>query len=213
MVKEPVKGSVKTRLAKDIGEKRALELYRSFVLDIVRKVRKTRNDLSYGIYPRSGEQTIREWLKTEHRFMIQEGNDLGERQSSLLLKGFAEGADNCVLLSTDCPDLPLRYIEDTMEGLRYRDVVLGPARDGGYYMIGFRRGAFDPAFLSDMEWSNEHVFDKVKKRSKEKGRTILELPYWWDVDDGHDLEMLIERLREGGDAPHTRERLVKLGMI
>lgn len=213
MVKAPIAGEVKTRLGRDIGYEKALSLYRSFVSDIIEKVKRSGTPMRIGIYPEGSENAIKDWLGQDIEIFVQKGRDIGERQASLLKQGFDIGYEKCAVLSTDCPDIPVEYIKDIDLALDGRDVVIGPAEDGGYNLFGSSKDTFKEDLLKDMEWSNEEVLSNVLLRlDKENIRTCL-LPVWWDVDVIGDLELLIERLEKGTKAPSTNSTLQELGPL
>jgi hypothetical protein len=108
---------------------------------------------------------------------------------------FAMGADRAIIVASDSPDLPAKFLNRAIGALHQRDSVLGPAADGGYYLVGFRADTFVPEAFRDIDWSTERVFMQTAKKIKKAGRTIHVLPTWYDIDTAGDLAMLVRRNR------------------
>ncbi len=207
-VKAPRKGTVKTRLARDVGDETATQLYRGFVLDVLDLLGgdETREVvICYDPPDASGE--IREWLGPKHIYRPQSGGDLGQRMRAAFRKAFADGVDRALLMGTDLPDLPPGVVDSADAALRSADAVLGPSRDGGYYLIGFNRNGFEPAVFREIPWSTDAVFRLTGRILTRRGRRLRLLPVWRDIDDAADLRDLMDRLRIHGRAVHTRQRL------
>ena len=207
-VKAPRKGTVKTRLARDVGDETATRLYRGFVLDVLDLIR---NDGAREVVichaPPDASGEIREWLGPMNIYRPQSGGDLGQRMCAAFRKAFADGVDRALLMGTDLPDLPPEVVDSADAALRSADAVLGPSRDGGYYLIGFNRNGFEPAVFREIPWSTDAVFRLTERILTRRGRRFRVLPVWRDVDDVADLRNLMDRLRIHGRAVHTRRCL------
>ena len=129
------------------------------------------------------------------------------------LAAFAEDFRNVVLIGTDFPDLPVEIIEKAANSLASKDAVIGPARDGGYYLIGLRKPA--RRLLREVQMSTPHVLADTLRLAREENLRVALLPPWYDVDDQASLRHLIAELRTSGGsvAPHTRSALERMGRL
>ena len=193
MGKQPERGKVKTRIAAALDDDRAVELYRcalhdtlalalSVVVDDVAHV------LSYAP-PTENAHRYFEQAAPEFALIPQQGVTLGKRITytlGLLLKNHTP----VVLIGSDSPDLPAHLITRAFEILRgTTDVVLGPANDGGYYLIGVR--AMHPVLFERIDWSTAIVAQQTRARAVEAGLHLVELPPWHDLDTVADLQALM----------------------
>ena len=186
--KAPVPGRVKTRLAEELGAIRAAEVYRQIGRRVV-------TQLSGGAYrmviyfdPPGSEPEINAWLgDLEHERLQQPAGDLGSRLTQGFRWGFAEGRSVCVV-GTDIPGLDRQPVEDAFAILSSPggpDLVVGPALDGGYYLLGLRRPA--PELFRDIPWSTGDVLEATMARAKRLGLTVHSLSALADVDRPEDL--------------------------
>jgi hypothetical protein len=189
-VKNPERGKVKSRLAVAIGEDSAVHLYKNLVTQMLSTLRKGSFPFCICFAPRNAKKSIRNWLGSEHRYMPQHGSDLGERMRNGFLDSFATGYKRVVLIGSDIPDLPNNYIEEAFQSLEETDAVIGPAFDGGYYLIGFRQSAFSSQVFEKIHWGTATVFDETMKKLKRLRRSVHTLPWLRDIDTVEDLEHL-----------------------
>jgi hypothetical protein len=195
MVKTPVAGQVKTRLCPPLHPAEAAALAACFLLDRLEQLGEVPGaDVLVAFAPRESRTEIRRLVPPGSRLVPQEGADLGERQNRLLTALLAEGYTGAVVVGTDSPTLPTAFLRRACDALREgtADTVLGPAEDGGYYLIGLRIPA--PALFTDMPWSTAAVTRETLARARRLGLRLLVLPTWFDVDRGVDLA----RLRDPG---------------
>lgn len=197
-IKAPVKGRVKSRLAAAIGDDAALELYKNFVSDVVEMLKDTGHSFRICFYPASAGASVSRWLGHGHQYMPQDGNDLGERMERGFSRVFSEGFTRAVLIGSDIPDLKKSVISKALDSLEKSDAALGPAADGGYYLIGFNRNSFRKELFRGIPWSTRKVFEETVNMMRTKSLTIHFLPEWEDVDSLADLKSLFERNRQGG---------------
>jgi len=194
-VKAPGATTVKTRLAENIGEERARQLYRHFVADIVETMDRRPFDLKLFFYPPDQYKSVTAWLGNDRSCEPQQGNDLGERMSHAFGKTFSEGYESLLLIGSDLPDLPASIIEEGFAALSVNDCVIGPALDGGYYLIGFKAATFlSDAFLT-IPWGTDCVCERTCRIVRGKGLRLSLLPCWRDIDTVEDLRALVA----GGD--------------
>lgn len=114
----------------------------------------------------------------------QRGSDLGSRLRHASQFLFRRGAERIVFVGTDSPTLPQSLIRRAFHALKTNDVVLLPARDGGYCLIGLRRG--EDVVFSGIDWSTEKVFQQTMKRASKAGLSVTALSEWYDVDRPND---------------------------
>ena len=215
--KPPLAGRVKTRLAESLGREGAARLYACFLRDAAETARAL-------MEARPGVALVCEWALEEaespdefpltdrlpgaflHR--AQTGADLGMRMAAALGRCLAFGR-RAVLIGTDFPDLPHEVLIEAFEKLACGDeptVALGPAADGGYYLIGMNR--FLPEIFTGIPWSTGEVLSRTMEKARALGVGTALLPEWRDVDEADDLEALKRRLSEDSSrARHTREYL------
>jgi hypothetical protein len=193
-VKYPQPGQVKSRLAKDYDSDFAAGLYKAFVLDILECAAKGPWQLRIYFDPAEKETEIKKLFSNNHEYRPQRGADLGARMKNAFADCFSEGFKSVVLIGSDFPDLPLKIIEDAFALLDGPgDTVIGPAADGGYYLIGLKAETFLPDIFSELLWSTSSVFAETVKILQACGQRTEILQEWHDVDTRDDLINLMER--------------------
>jgi hypothetical protein len=123
----------------------------------------------------------------------QHGADLGERMRNALLQAFDFGYRKVLLIGSDLPDLPADIIAGAFDALERHDAVVGPAGDGGYYLIGFTPSGMLPVAFDDMPWGTGEVFDRTVEALRANGRRVHLLCEWNDIDTVDDLDELVQR--------------------
>jgi rSAM/selenodomain-associated transferase 1 len=213
-VKAPVRGRVKTRLAAAIGDDAALGLYQNFVLDVLETVKKTGHLFALYVHPPDTGEATATWPGGPHRVMPQQGADLGERMENAFLQCFAEGIERVVLIGSDLPDLTPALLREAVSALAKHDVVIGPASDGGYYLIGFNRHTFLPKMFHGMTWGADTVFQETMTVLNASALAIYRTPEWHDVDTVEDLKALCLRSKKTWfDKSRTMDYLRKIGFM
>ncbi|KAF5030252.1 hypothetical protein DSECCO2_640030 [anaerobic digester metagenome] len=202
-VKYPEPGAVKTRLASVMGAEAAAAMYRHFVQDMLAELVQVKADLRIccdaGIVPRGGDgaqgaqdalAACKAWLGPQHVYQPQQGDDLGARMRTALADAYAAGYERVVVLGSDIPDFPHELAQKALDDLDLHDAVIGPAFDGGYYLIGFRRDRFLPGVFDGMEWSGASVYAATMEWLEAARLDVVRLPEWNDVDTMWDLNVL-----------------------
>ena len=188
---------MKTRLASAIGDKMAVKLYKRFLLEML----FTLNGGTFIFYlcysPDSPLSSLKDWLGDHYLFIPQTGVDLGERMKNGFLEVLSMNFKRVVLIGSDIPDLPLEFIEEAFTSLQEKDAVIGPALDGGYYLIGFKKDTFSPRVFEGIHWSTASVFEKTLKILEQEGRTVHTLQPLRDIDTVEDLRIRDLRKKEG----------------
>ncbi len=192
-VKAPKKGKTKSRLVSAVGENTALDIYKTFTVDIVDALRKTPHALKIYFYPHNSRKAVENWLGKDLSYMPQEGKDLGERMANAFVDCFSGGIAKVVLIGSDIPDLPYAMIDEAFSALESNDAVIGPASDGGYYLIGFKRNTFMAGIFREIAWGTSSVYRETMKRFAESVPLVHILPEWHDVDTIDDLRSFFVR--------------------
>lgn len=193
-VKYPQKGMIKSRLARHYDDNFVAGLYENFVFDILKTVEKGDYRLQIYFYPPEKEKEIKKLFSNDYKYRQQRGVDLGERMKNAFVDCFSEGFKFVVLIGSDFPDLPLKIIEDAFALLDSpSDAVIGPAADGGYYLIGLKTETFLPDIFFGLSWSTASVFSETVKILQACSHRTEILPEWHDVDTRDDLINLVER--------------------
>lgn len=191
-VKYPTPGEVKTRLAKDSSPELAAEFYSVFVEEKLSELAEnTEADIIVCHAPESARKDMPDWLGTSYRYIGQKGTDLGIRMENGFREAFFMGYGRVVLVGSDIPALTADIIQEALNALSPDTAALGPADDGGYYLIGFQKGSLVPDIFHHMEWSTDLVFQQTVSRLEEAGTAVHELPQLEDTDTIEDVETLI----------------------
>ncbi len=210
VAKQPAPGQTKTRLCPPLTPVQAAALYDCFLrdtLDTMRKVQGVQRVI--GFLP-EGAQDYFNQLAPDMGLVCQRGASLGERLDNLLTEALTNGAQRAVVMDSDSPTLPAAYLSQAFEGLASADVVLGPTRDGGYYLIGLKQP--QPHLLRQVQMSTPNVLSDTLKLTEATGLTVSLLPSWYDVDTIADLRQLdqeITGMSANGNAAATRHWLAE----
>jgi hypothetical protein len=181
--RNPELGKVKTRLAATLGEGNALAIY----LRLVAHTRAITQNLSVDKLVCYSNYIDREdnWSNEYYNKQLQNGADLGDRLSDAVKSGFDKGYETVSVIGTDNLELTTAIIEKAFKKLTTHDAVMGPARDGGYYLLGLRK--FIPQLFGNKKWSTSSVFQDTLKDLQGAGLTNYLLPELTDVDIEADL--------------------------
>jgi rSAM/selenodomain-associated transferase 1 len=208
MMKHPEVGKVKMRLAKSLGEKDGTGLYRAFIQDTITKVQSLDVPYRIAVYPPESQEMIIQWLGQVSQVFPQLGMNLGERLQNGFRMMFEKGYQQVIALASDSPDLPNEILMEAVSGLQTHNAVIGPASDGGYYLIGFSRGFFIPEAFEGVSWSTETVFKETMSRIGSRTSQVYVLPEWADIDTNEDLREFYKRNRvQPSRALHTMNYL------
>lgn len=215
MCKAPRPGRSKTRLAAAIGAVAASELSACFLRDVaaaIEAVAETLGRRGYAVYaPAGAEHVMRPLFPASFGLMLQGGADLGAALFGATRDLLTAGHDCVLLVNGDSPTLPPRFLVQAIETLREPGdrMVLGPASDGGYYLIGLKRP--HQHVFTQIAWGTETVARVTCQRAAEIGLATALLPEWYDVDDIESLRWLQDelagrstRFHGGGLAPASR---------
>ncbi len=219
MCKTPAPGKSKTRLSPPLRPEECAGLSACFIRDLAQTIGRLAEDgdvAGYAVYtPVGSEETLRRLLPAGFRLMPQVDGDFGDR----LLRGVQDllnaNHDGVLLVNSDSPTLPLPILRAAVDAVRLGDnVVLSPALDGGYTLIGLSKP--HRRLFEDIRWSTSTVYARTLDRAREIGLPVVDVAPWYDVDDAASLGMLEEELAgrlpgfsriAGADAPSTRRFL------
>jgi rSAM/selenodomain-associated transferase 1 len=206
MAKYPAPGRVKTRLAVELGAERASALYEAFVLDLAGRLAGMPYAVRWAFWPPDAPFTT---LVPSVDARAQRGGDLGERMGGAIATAFAEGPGALVVIGADAPHVAAERLEEAFAALGGgADLVLGPADDGGYYLLGL--SAPMPELFTGIPWSTPQVLRATLDQASRLGLAARLLPPTFDVDEAADLARLRALLADGRvDLPRTSALLAE----
>lgn len=191
-VKYPEPGEVKTRLAEESTPEGAAEFYKAFVEDKLAELKDAVDGELIAFYtPETQKKGMNEWLGTDYRFIAQKGVELGRRMENAFREVFFMGFERVVLVGSDIPGLTPDIITTALGSLEPGKACIGPAEDGGYYLIGFHRKTFAPKVFQNMEWSEDDVFQRTINRFADMEIELTELDRLADMDTFEDVETMV----------------------
>lgn len=186
MIKYPEPGRVKTRLAKDIGNEKAAEIYRQVAEQVINKTRatKTAYDRIIFFHPPERLPDFEMWIPG-NRFILQHGDDVGERMDHAIRELLTLGAEKAVITGADIPDLDSDIIARAFAALDDADIVIGPAKDGGYYLIGMKEPHAE--IFRGVPWGTEMVLKHTVRMIEGLHLTVAKTPDLSDIDRVEDM--------------------------
>ena len=191
-IKYPEPGSVKTRLAQGATPELAADFYRVFVEEKLAELEAgVDGDLIVFFTPESRRDAVRDWLGKGRRYVAQKGVDLGRRMENGFREAFFMGFERGALVGSDIPGLTPEIVNQGLHCLQPDRASLGPAGDGGYYLIGFHRAGFMPEVFHSREWSTPGVFERAFNVLAESGLAFTELEGLEDMDTMDDIETML----------------------
>lgn len=182
--RNPEKGKVKTRLASTVGEDVALRLYLQLAEHTRRETFGLQDCDKIVFYSNTVEKNDI-WTTTFFQKQQQLGDDLGQRMRNAFEHAFAAGYEQACIIGTDCLELKSKILTEAFEQLNNVDAVIGPAKDGGYYLLGLKK--IIPAVFFDKKWSTDSVLQDTIEDLKKLQLSFRELETLTDVDTEDDL--------------------------
>ena len=186
--KAPVSGKVKTRLIPAIGAEAANELHQRLILHTLGNL-TAQADTEVELWvSQSPELPFFQNLTQRYGVTLrqQQGQSLGDKMADAIEQTLLD-VDAVIVVGSDCPAVDSDYLEQALTALAAgNDIVVGPAEDGGYVLIGLRR--FNPRLMQDIDWGTDLVLQQTRERIAELGWAGHELPVLWDVDRPEDLQ-------------------------
>lgn len=191
MAKAPIPGSVKTRMMPPLTHEQAAELCRALLLDQLEHLSGLGGvDLYVAFTPPEAVTLIESIVPPRFQCFPQSGADLGARMNAVFDELLRRGHRNLVLIGSDLPAVPVTILNDAFQALEAerQRVVLGPSRDGGYFLIGMNRPT--PEIFSGMSWSHDRVFSQTTEKLASLGIDCETLEGWFDLDTVEDIDLL-----------------------
>ncbi|HET7289340.1 MAG TPA: TIGR04282 family arsenosugar biosynthesis glycosyltransferase [Thermodesulfobacteriota bacterium] len=186
-VKYPDPGKVKTRIARELGAEKAADLYSLIAGSVIENVSGSDKYRTVFFFdPPEMENGIRKWLGREDAtYEPQSGNTIGERMSDAFERVFSGGAEKAVLIGTDVPEITGETVNRAFRLLEFEDAVIGPAEDGGYYLLGLKKP--EPLLFDDIEWGSDSVYKRTVERIEKLDLSYKPLDTLRDVDTAEDV--------------------------
>lgn len=204
--KAPIPGQVKTRLCPPLTPDEAATLHGSFVLDTLERTKLATTTLKlpfdrYLACAPSSTHVFFKIMEERHGVKVidQVGEDLGACMHQAFETIFARGYRHGLIIGTDVPTIPLDQLKQALAKLEQFDLVLGPAQDGGYYLIGLKQPS--PTLFRDIPWSTDQVLKLTQDKAATMGLKTALLELWRDVDTIADLQALIDANIADGKNP------------
>ncbi|MEP1094413.1 MAG: TIGR04282 family arsenosugar biosynthesis glycosyltransferase [Cyclobacteriaceae bacterium] len=182
-VKNLIPGMVKTRLAKDIGMDAAMDIYMQLVEHTNEVAEKITTDKA--IYYSEYVEIEDIWDTEKYSLKVQKGNDLGEKMMNAFDEAF-DSYNNVVIIGSDCYDLSPKIIADAFKSLEEHDLVVGPAKDGGYYLLGMKE--YFPQLFQNKKYSTDQVLQELLDEANGLELAIHQLEELNDIDTLQDLK-------------------------
>ena len=209
----PIPGEVKTRLSPAVPPELSALLYLAMLTDafeVAMGAGAERVDVFWAsVGNQAPDLAVPQGVAVRH----QQGADLGERLAAAFAELLPDPADRAVVIGADCPDLHPAVIRQAFAALDDHDLVLGPARDGGYYLIGLRRPA--PALFDRVSWGTDRVFAQTLEWAERGGLRVATLGVLADIDTSEDLVRFVARRSVSlpGPGPRTERALREMGLL
>ena len=181
--KAPEPGLSKTRLTPLLDAEEAAAVHEQLSRRVFQAI--ATSQLSIVLWGASQHPTLVAWAaQSGWPLRQQQGDDLGERMAHALADELAAGAERAILIGTDCPLMSANYVAQAEAALASADVVLGPAEDGGYVLIGCSRAV--PEIFREIEWGTNRVLEQTLKSASQAQLRVSQLDTLWDVDRPED---------------------------
>ncbi len=184
----PLPGKTKTRMIPALGEKGAANLQKQMTQHTIKTARQLQSFLSVSLeirYTDGNQALMQKWLGDNLNYQPQVAGDLGKKMHMAAVEAFATGKQRIVMIGIDCPDLTTHILKTAFSHLKSHDLVLGKAKDGGYYLIGFNR--LIPQIWQDISWGSSQVFAQTVAKIKHLGIKASYLKELNDIDRPEDL--------------------------
>ena len=184
LVKAPRPGFVKTRLADTIGSEAAAEAYSALVESLLTRLSRV-SGVELKFTPTDARDEIQAWLQPGWPATPQRDGDLSDRLIGAFADAFQAGTSRVVVIGSDCPYVSPEDLDSALHQLETHDVVIGPATDGGYWLIGLKEP--HESLFHDIRWSTESVLTETLDIAKREGLSVFQLRSLSDIDTVKDL--------------------------
>jgi uncharacterized protein len=187
-VRNLIAGKVKTRLAATMGDERALEIYKTLLNQTYQAVGRVK--VSKHVFY---SESIEKEPGHPYQCHVQQGADLGQRMENAFADIFADGYSKAIIIGSDIPELDHRILQEAFNLLDRSDIVMGPACDGGYYLLGMKN--MHRILFQSVPWSTSRVLEITRQRIKESGLQCRYLQRLNDIDEEQDWNLYESRGR------------------
>ncbi len=184
----PEAGKTKTRLISTLGPEGAAQFQKEMTEATLKTVNGLKNTSIEIRFEGGDKGLIKNWLGKQFSIEPQGPGDLGKKMERAFEESFDEGKNRIIIIGTDCPSITPEIIQNAFMALNDNDLALGPAKDGGYYLIGLRNKV--PQLFQDIRWGTEEVFQKTFDVAKKLGLGIYLAETLSDIDRPEDLHVL-----------------------
>jgi rSAM/selenodomain-associated transferase 1 len=192
-VKNPVPGQVKTRLARSIGDQQAADVYKHLLAHTKRMAGEL-EDVQRLVYYADAVNRNDLWEEERYEKRAQNGADLGERMAGSIAETMGSDFKKVVIIGSDCLEIGAKHIRLAYRKLDEADVVIGPASDGGYYLLGMK--TLHRILFEDIVWSSKEVFNITLEKINQLGLSYYLLEILSDIDDLEDYLKIKDELEE-----------------
>ncbi len=189
--RNPILGKVKTRLAATLGNDYALELYKQFVAHTREVISGVNVAVDKAVYYSDFVDINDKWEDVPVQKFKQKGISLGERMLEAFSFGFSMGYKSICIIGTDCLELSSSIVDIAFTDLRNHGAVIGPARDGGYYLLGMK--SLESSIFQNKNWGTDSVYEATLKDLKQAGLNYSTLPTLSDIDVEDDLPLSLKK--------------------
>lgn len=186
-------GHANSRLAEHIGPQRAIHLSAAFLDDLALEFRSVGERRILGYFPAELADSFQHISRFGYDLWPQPDGDLGARLNAFFQKTLVDEEDRAVVVRSGSPTIPMEYVKLAFEKLEDFDCVVGPATDGGYYLLGLKR--LTPELFENIVWSGSSVLSQTVSRIADKELSLALLPPWYGITDVDDLWMLAGHIR------------------
>ncbi len=209
-LKEPIQGTVKTRLAKSIGSAEATRYYKAMVATLLHGVQlQATYHIRFCYAPSSATEHIKQWIDplmksdVSYDYQAQPLGDLGDRLEYATRHAFKEGFERVTLIGADAPSIT----SETLSSIgREVDMTIGPTYDGGYYLLSLQK--FSPSLFQGIPWSSSLTCDATIQAAEKYGFTYKSLPKIYDIDELQDLDYVLTLTEVGTRLKSNYEALL-----
>ncbi len=202
-IKAPRPGQVKTRMQPELSESQATSLYRAMVEDLLDRLAGHPDfDLNIFYWPPDGREELAGWLGHGYALIPQRGEHLGDRMYAALQDTLSGPRRKSIVIGSDIPDLDSQTVVEAFNALDHSDVVLGPSRDGGYYLVGLKKPK--PELFRDITWGGDQVYSETIERLRCLKLLVTELSPLDDLDTLEDVKAYRQRLDREGAVKNPR---------
>ncbi|NQU94655.1 MAG: glycosyltransferase [Candidatus Omnitrophica bacterium] len=207
--KEPKKHDIKTRLSSFLSDTDRVDLYKAFLKDTVNLAKSVKCDRRIMAYDsRSKNPGSLKKIAPRFKFYRQKGKDLGRRMHNAFRNASKDEDSKTLIIGSDAPNLPSDLVKKAFRKLEKNDLVLGPSRDGGYYLIGLKKPC--GALFSNIKWSSQEVLGDTLKKAKRLKKKVALLDKWYDVDTPLELFRLVRDLKKNKKSAKWTRRFLKI---